>query len=560
MSKYGTHPELAKFELKIGLLRFDGSTSVECSAGAGYKVVEVVVKGLTPATATSQSSEAKAALKAAIEELDKQDVMGITGESALMLPLQGLARTMTKTPIYLSALLQAALLIPAHSKEQTFVVFTKYAKEVEAQKSKILKDCGVTMKEERFAVEQVPENSDANAIVQKVKAMQGSNPKLAGCIFDCEELIKHADEVRAVTSFPVFDQVTLLDFFGSACSDNPYFGTCYKDLKGGDVEKLVTKSQRKLFSPYENFKTSLTSNVDKDAKIGVLRIDYSYPPIPGDTACAASYGYKVVFRSLTGLTFEKCQNGVLDESIQQSFQKAVKELEDEGVVAITGDCGFLMAYQPYVRALTETPVVLSSILQAPMFVVANAPDAKFAVFTANSTTFDKEKLLTQSGMQVDPKQWIVVGLQDLDGFEAVALGQKVPAEKVQPGIVKCVKDLQKKEPNLRGILLECTELPHYADAIRAEAKLPVVDAITIVDYFQNACTATPSFSKKVLQTFIPDISPTAMAASVGAITVGTLGVVTSPLFVVGDALGVNQIDAGVSGETQPKKGGCCNIL
>jgi len=547
MSKYATHPELAAFELKIGLLRFEGSAPAETSVGGGYKVVEVVVKGLTPASAAQASPESTAALKAAIAELEGQGVIGIAGESSLMLPMQAAAAGMSKLPVCLSSLLQVALLIPAHDKEQTFVVFTKYADQVLAQRAQLLKICGVQVKEDKLVIEKVSEKADPDEIAQKVKSMKAANPKLAGIILDCQELIQHSDKLRATTTFPVFDLVTLLDFFANARSDNPYFGTSYADTKG--ASGLVTKAQRKLFSPYEGFKTSLTSNVDANAKIGVLRIDYSYPPVPGDTACEASYGYKVVFRTVAGLTFEKCQGAVLDGAIQGSLKKAVKELEDEGVVAITGDCGFLMAYQPYVRALTETPVVLSSILQAPMLTVANAPDAKFAVFTANSSTLDMRKLFTQSGMQVNPDQWIVVGLQDLPGFEAVALGQKVPTEKVQPGIIACVKELQQKEPKLCGILLECTELPHYADAIRAETKLPVVDAITIVDFFQNSCTAVPSFSKKVLQTFMPQGISDIIAKPQDIMVFGTI------MVAVGNTGGI-----GAPQEQKKAKKGCCCAL
>jgi len=502
MSKYATHPELAKFELKIGLLRFEGSTPAETSAGGGYKVVEVVVKGLTPKSAAKVTPESTAALKAAITELEGQGVIGIAGESALMLPMQAAACGMTKLPVCLSSLLQVALLIPAHDKEQTFVIFSKFKDEVLAQRPWLLKLCGVLAPVESLVIESVPDNMGPDDLAEKVKSMKANNPKLAGIILDCQELIQHSDKLRATTTFPVFDLVTLLDFFANARADNPYFGTSYKDTKG--ASGLVTKAQRKLFSPYEGFASSITSNIDANAKVGVLRIDYSYPPIPGDTASDASYGYKVIFRKVAGLTFEKCQGAVLDLDIQRELKVAVSELEKEGVVAITGDCGFLMAYQPYIRALTEIPVVMSSILQAPMLMAANAPDAKFAVFTANSSTFDKTKLLTQSGMQVNLEQWIVIGLQDLPGFEAVALGQKVPAEKVQPGIIACVKELKQKEPKLSGILLECTELPHYADAIRAETQLPVVDAITIVDFFQNSCTAVPSFSKKVLSAFMAE--------------------------------------------------------
>ena len=43
------------------------------------------------------------------------------------------------------------------------------------------------------------------------------------------------------------------------------------------------------------------------------------------------------------------------------------------------------------------------------------------------------------------------------------------------------------------MLLECTELPPYADAIRAATRLPVLDAITIVDFFHAAVSENPYF-------------------------------------------------------------------
>jgi aspartate/glutamate racemase len=423
-------------------------------------------------------------------------------------------------------MLQAALMITAHSANQSFVIVTQSPNELSANLAGYLEMCGVKVEPERFAIMGLEQHSPDSLAKELLARMEGM-PAMAGAIFDCNSLVEHADKVRALTKFPVFDQVTLLDFYHSARADNPYFGTCYNEVKGsvkkGEVKHLVKKAERRLFSPFENYKASLMSRTDASATVGILRIEYSYPPIPGDIAHEGSYGYKVRFEQVDGLTFEKAQNAVLDDAIQESFKKAVKKLEEKGVVAITGDCGFMMAYQPYVRALTDIPVLMSSILQAPMLVASHEPDAKFAIFTANSSTFDKEKLLVQSGMMVDPKQWIVVGLQDLDGFEAVALGQKVPAEKVQPAILKCVKNLMATQPNLRGFLLECTELPHYADAIRAQSGLPVVDAITLVDYFQNSCTALPSFSKKALEALAGALDPRTAVSLVGVITAGTLG-------------------------------------
>lgn len=80
----------------------------------------------------------------------------------------------------------------------------------------------------------------------------------------------------------------------------------------------------------------------------------------------------------------------------------------------------------------------------------------------------------------------IIGCEDVPGFEAVALGEKVDTAKVEPEMVKhCLKAL-KKFPKTRAILMECTELPPYSDAVRHATGLPVFDAITNCDFFINS--------------------------------------------------------------------------
>ena len=52
-------------------------------------------------------------------------------------------------------------------------------------------------------------------------------------------------------------------------------------------------------------------------------------------------------------------------------------------------------------------------------------------------------------------------------------------------MVALAKQQLQKYPEVRAILLECTEMPPYADALRAATKLPVFDAITCCDFFIN---------------------------------------------------------------------------
>ena len=46
-----------------------------------------------------------------------------------------------------------------------------------------------------------------------------------------------------------------------------------------------------------------------DAVLGVIRLDYDYPPIPGDVDCPDSFSYDVIYRTVPGLTFEMAQSG-----------------------------------------------------------------------------------------------------------------------------------------------------------------------------------------------------------------------------------------------------------
>jgi len=105
----------------------------------------------------------------------------------------------------------------------------------------------------------------------------------------------------------------------------------------------------------------------------------------------------------------------------------------------------------------------------------------------------KETSLKHAGFDVSQKKFLIVGCQDIPGFDAVARGEEVPLDVVQPGMVKKVMDLLVLKDNIVAIVLECTELPPYADAIRAATGLPVWDAITMADFYISAFQDNPRF-------------------------------------------------------------------
>jgi len=233
-----------------------------------------------------------------------------------------------------------------------------------------------------------------------------------------------------------------------------------------------------------------------NASLGVVRLDYDYPPAPGDIDSPDSFGYDVFYRAVPGLSFGMCQRGELTEKVKAEFIEAVQWLDKEkGVSAITGDCGFMMWFQELARQHTKKPVLMSSLVQMPSIAAAYSKTEDIAIFTANSVTLTPMNSLIEEQCGVNPEdtRFHIVGCQDVDGFEAVAVGGKVDVPKVTPGIVALAKAELAKNPSIRAILLECTELPPYADALRAATGLPVFDAITCCNMFIEGMVDNPRF-------------------------------------------------------------------
>jgi len=234
--------------------------------------------------------------------------------------------------------------------------------------------------------------------------------------------------------------------------------------------------------------TGLRKSHTKLPSLGVLRLDYNYPPAVGDVASPASFGYDVIYRVVPGLTFSTAQSGMMSHDVSKHLESAIAFLEDQGVSAITGDCGFMMSFQKMANKFSTVPTFLSSMVQCPPLCFAMGPEKKILLLTANGEALRKQKdvLLSSLGFNVDFNQFLISGCESVPGFDAVAKGQKVNLELVQKGIVDLVKRLTVNSKDIAGILLECTELPPYADAIRYTTGLPVWDAITLADYFISA--------------------------------------------------------------------------
>jgi len=266
-------------------------------------------------------------------------------------------------------------------------------------------------------------------------------------------------------AMPLFDQVKLIQFLSMGFSRSEF---------NRDERKDKQKTQ-----------------------VGVIRLDYHYPPAVGDAAHEDSFRFTTHFREVKELTFDRAQNGVFNDDITTNFTKALHELEDLNVVGISGDCGFMMHYQCFARFIAKkTPIFMSSLILAGTLSLMCTKQERVLCLTANDKTFVpmKEKLLKNSGIEADLDQFLIVGCADIPGFDAVAKGEKVDVPLVSKHMVPFLQELlareKKEQPDrpIAYILLECTELPPYADCIRQSTGLPAYDCTSLIDFFHK-CTS-----------------------------------------------------------------------
>jgi len=468
----------------------------------------------------------------AIKHLEARGCSAITGDCGFMMAFHVIARKIAAKPIFMSSMVQCPIIAASLEPSDQILLLTANDKHLKPQKQVLLSSCGFDVDEDRFLIKgcqmvpgfeavalggKVPLEVVQPGIVKLVQEARKEHPRIAAILLECTELPPYADALRYHTGLPVWDAVTAADFYISAHQDNPRFGhNDWQEAWDGTHEEYelglnLTKDELSLVVSKHKVKEEKKSRavhkkkkLDKVMKkvrkqqapmLGVLRLDYNYPPAEGDIDHPGSYDYDVLFRVVPGFTFEMAQAGKLSPDVEKEFIEAVKWLENKGCSGITGDCGFMMAFQPLARQVARVPCFMSSMMQCPMISVAFDKYDKVLILTANDDTLkpQKETLLTSCGFDVDDSRFMIKGCQDVPGFDAVAKGEKVDVDYVQPGIVYMVKQIIKKNASIRAILLECTELPPYADALRHETKLAVFDAITNADFFLSARQDNPRF-------------------------------------------------------------------
>src|SRR5947207_14531502 len=99
--------------------------------------------------------------------------------------------------------------------------------------------------------------------------------------------------------------------------------------------------------------------------VGILMLDTRFPRVPGDMGNAATFPFPVRYQRVAGadaeLVVRRGAAGLLP-----AFVEGARRLEDEGVGAMTTNCGFVVNFQRELAIAVAVPVFTSSLLLVPL--------------------------------------------------------------------------------------------------------------------------------------------------------------------------------------------------
>ncbi len=217
------------------------------------------------------------------------------------------------------------------------------------------------------------------------------------------------------------------------------------------------------------------------APLGILMLEARFPRIPGDMGNGETWPFPVLFRVVRGATPEKVvllgAKGLLPD-----FIAAAQELVDLGAEAITTNCGFLALFQRELAEAVKVPVATSSLMQVPWVQATLPPGKRVGVITVSKQSLTPAHL-NAVGVPLDIP---CVGTEGGHEFFRVLIRadqQDMDIDLAQQDILDAGRELVARHPDVGAIVLECTNMPPYAAALREAIGLPVYDIYSMVSWF-----------------------------------------------------------------------------
>jgi hypothetical protein len=175
--------------------------------------------------------------------------------------------------------------------------------------------------------------------------------------------------------------------------------------------------------------------------------------------------------------------------------EAALELQRRGVDMVVGACGSFANYQQAVSERLSIPALMSILCEVPFLVKSLPLKGKLGVVFASTSSFTDE-VRRQCGIGAAEAARIVpIGADRLPSFRPILRQEGLlDQDALDRELVALLQQVQQQEPEIRMWLLQCSDLPPCAPAIRSVTGLPVFDMTILIEHLHRASTRDSSYA------------------------------------------------------------------
>ena len=169
-----------------------------------------------------------------------------------------------------------------------------------------------------------------------------------------------------------------------------------------------------------------------------------------------------------------------NRDVVKRMVEAAKALEKDGIAALTTSCGFNAHIQKELANAVDIPVFASSLLLVPVVGRMLKKDQRVGILTADAGSLT-ELHFREVGIDSETPVF-VQGLENTKVFARV--GREPCFEAAKDDLEREIQEAAKElvaQGNVGAIVLECTNLPPFAEAVRSATNLPVFDIVSLIN-------------------------------------------------------------------------------
>ncbi len=213
----------------------------------------------------------------------------------------------------------------------------------------------------------------------------------------------------------------------------------------------------------------------------MLLLETTFLDIAGSFRNPFTFSHPVRYRTVRGATGSTVV-GPRFREVAGAYVDTARDLQDDGVAVLTGNCGFAIAYQDEVRSACRCPTALSGLLLLPLLVRIYGPSVGVLTFDRRQLDDDRRRMVPWPDVNVpvadvqESAAWTALGADSPPTLDLDAMRSDVTA----------VARRFVAGSSLAALLLECTGMSPFIDDIAAATETPTYDLVGLTSLLLSA--------------------------------------------------------------------------